>query len=428
MTSKNNIVYERSSLVENKNFKVNETYKRNSHFFKNSMFKGNIQNIQNNITPSERNSYLFGNSFSKGNIQNNVTPSERNTYLFGNNLGKIQNNVTPSGSSNLFEDNLGKGNIQNNVTPSGSSNLFEDNLGKGNIQNIQNNVTPSGSSNFFENNLGKIYNKPINLVNNLVQKSKKKYFWENVNEPSIWVSLLIPSYNTPKEFLISCINSIKEQFGTFGLEIVWINDSSNDVATNILVNLLETIIRPLKNCKLIYERLEENSGISNCLNYGVNLCSNEIIFRMDSDDIMKNHRIVKQLNFILSNPQCVMCGTNITAFEHVNGINSNISDSIHKNILTWEEYKKDPKDWILNHPTLCFKKSAILHVGNYNKELKLPFEDLDLELRILKNYGVVYNLNESLVLYRIHKGQVSNNNSEYSKSVKEIFIKTMTTS
>ena len=39
MTSKNNIVYERSSLVENKNFKVNETYKRNSHFFKNSMFK-----------------------------------------------------------------------------------------------------------------------------------------------------------------------------------------------------------------------------------------------------------------------------------------------------------------------------------------------------------------------------------------------------
>ena len=476
MTSKNNIVYERSSLVENKNFKVNETYKRNSHFFKNSMFKGNIQNIQNNITPSERNSYLFGNSFSKGNIQNNVTPSERNTYLFGNNLGKIQNNVTPSGSSNLFEDNLGKGNIQNNVTPSernsnlfgnnlgkgniqnnvtpsgssnlfednlgkgniqniqnnvtpsGSSNLFEDKLGKGNIQNIQNNVTPSGSSNFFENNLGKIYNKPINLVNNLVQKSKKKYFWENVNEPSIWVSLLIPSYNTPKEFLISCINSIKEQFGTFGLEIVWINDSSNDVATNILVNLLETIIRPLKNCKLIYERLEENSGISNCLNYGVNLCSNEIIFRMDSDDIMKNHRIVKQLNFILSNPQCVMCGTNITAFEHVNGINSNISDSIHKNILTWEEYKKDPKDWILNHPTLCFKKSAILHVGNYNKELKLPFEDLDLELRILKNYGVVYNLNESLVLYRIHKGQVSNNNSEYSKSVKEIFIKTMTTS
>ena len=406
MTSKNNIVYERSSLVENKNFKVNETYKRNSHFFKNSMFKGNIHNIQNNITPSERNSYLFGNSFSKGNIQNNVTPSERNTYLFGNNLGKIQNNVTPSGSSNLFEDNLGKGNIQN----------------------IQNNVTPSGSSNFFENNLGKIYNKPINLVNNLVQKSKKKYFWENVNEPSIWVSLLIPSYNTPKEFLISCINSIKEQFGTFGLEIVWINDSSNDVATNILVNLLETIIRPLKNCKLIYERLEENSGISNCLNYGVNLCSNEIIFRMDSDDIMKNHRIVKQLNFILSNPQCVMCGTNITAFEHVNGINSNISDSIHKNILTWEEYKKDPKDWILNHPTLCFKKSAILHVGNYNKELKLPFEDLDLELRILKNYGVVYNLNESLVLYRIHKGQVSNNNSEYSKSVKEIFIKTMTTS
>ena len=326
----------------------------------------------------------------------------------------IKRNINDRNS--LFENIVGK---VYNKPINDRNNVFENIVGK-----VYNNPI-NDRNNLFENILGKVYNKPININSNLDEKPKEKCFWENENEPSIWVSMLIPSYNTKKDFLIYCINSIKEQVGTFGLEIVWINDCSNHVNTNILVNLLDTIIKPLKNCKLIYERLEKNSGISFCLNYGVNLCSNEIIFRMDSDDIMKHDRITKQLNFIISNPNCVMCGTNITLFKFENGININISDSIHKNILTWEEYKRDPKDWILNHPTLCFKKTAILNIGNYNIDLKLPFEDLELELRVLKYYGTLYNLNESLVFYRIHNGQVSNNSSEYSKSIKETFIKTM---
>ena len=279
----------------------------------------------------------------------------------------------------------------------------------------------------FSNMLGKVHkpitldNKPISLHNN---KPEGKYFWEHENEPSIWVSVLIPSYNTKKEYLVSCIDSIKNQTGTFGLEVVWINDCSNDINTNILVELLDTIIKPLKNCKLLYERLDKNSGISFCLHYGVKICSNEIILRMDSDDIMKYDRIEKQINFINSVPSCVMCGTNITFFENDGGTNRYIRDSIHKNTLTWEEYKKNPKDWILNHPTLCFKKTAILNIGNYRENFTYPFEDLELELRVLKNYGILYNLNESLVFYRIHKNQITNNMKRYP-SLKKSLIQYM---
>jgi hypothetical protein len=77
---------------------------------------------------------------------------------------------------------------------------------------------------------------------------------------------------------------------------------------------------------------------------------------------------------------------------------------------------------------LCFKKSAILHVGNYNKELKLPFEDLELELRVLKTYGILYNLNESLVFYRIHTGQLSSKNSQQNELAKKALIQHMITS
>ena len=36
-------------------------------------------------------------------------------------------------------------------------------------------------------------------------------------------------------------------------------------------------------------------------------------------------------------------------------------------------------------------------------------EDYDLELRLLKKYGKVYSLNESLVYYRIHSNQLTFN-------------------
>jgi hypothetical protein len=146
---------------------------------------------------------------------------------------------------------------------------------------------------------------------------------------------------------------------------------------------------------------------------------------MDSDDIMKPDRIEKQLKFILSIPSCVMCGTNVTSFEYVNGIYNSISDSKHKNILTWNGYKNNPKSWILNHPTLCFKKSAILNVGNYREDFKYPFEDLELELRVLKVYGVLYNLTESLIFYRIHRDQISNKTSPEYELLKKSLIQHM---
>jgi glycosyltransferase involved in cell wall biosynthesis len=269
----------------------------------------------------------------------------------------------------------------------------------------------------MKNMFSRIYNKSNH------SPKKHKRFWEN--EPMYWVSLLIPSYNTNKEYLVDCINSIKEQIGNVGLEIVWINDCSNEVNTKILVHLLNSILLPLKNCKLVYKRLEQHRGISFCLNYGVKLCSNEIIFRFDSDDIMKYNRIIKQLKFINSTPNCFMCGSNITLFKYANKKYHVINDSTHKHILTWDEYKTNPSDWILNHPTLCFKKSYILNVGSYKDDFKYPFEDLDLELRVLKKYGVLYNLQESLVFYRVHEDQISRNMSPDLELLKNSLIQDM---
>jgi hypothetical protein len=146
---------------------------------------------------------------------------------------------------------------------------------------------------------------------------------------------------------------------------------------------------------------------------------------MDSDDIMYPDRIQKQLEFMSSNKNAICCGTNIQFFN-TDGVGQQTN---HPTKITWEEYKKQKLQWFMNHPTLCFRKSAVLSVGNYNIETNSAFEDLELELSLLKKYGALYNLPEVLLKYRIHSEQVTFNgrtSTPYWRERREKFIEEIT--
>lgn len=238
-------------------------------------------------------------------------------------------------------------------------------------------------------------------------------------EPREWISVLISSYNTRHKYIIECLESIKAQNGHFGIEIVWINDGSNSLSTNLLEKTLKIFKETTRFIKIIYKKWDDNMGLVYSLAKGVELCSNELIFRFDSDDIMNPDRIIKQLEYMKKHHDCVICGSNVVMFTIKNNekIMNNMTN--HKEILTLDEYIKNPSSWIANHPTLCFKKTAVLKVGNYNINNLLPCEDFDLELRLLKHYGKIYNIQENLVYYRIHDEQVTANGNTMKPDVIE---------
>jgi len=226
-----------------------------------------------------------------------------------------------------------------------------------------------------------------------------------------FVSVLIASFNTNNKYIKECIYSIQRQEGDFGIELVWINDGSDEEHTIFLEKELDEFKNTSIDDKIVYKKFEKNMGLSYCLHEGLLLCTNELIIRMDSDDIMTIYRIQIQIDFMKNNKDCVMCGSHMYLFKDELKEYTNIHNiSEHPNVLSWDEYIDNKvngkyKQWILNHPTLCFKKSAVIEVGNYNKNLRLPFEDLDLELRILRKYGVVHNIPYFLLYYRIHDNQ-----------------------
>ena len=222
------------------------------------------------------------------------------------------------------------------------------------------------------------------------------------------VSVLISSLNTKANYIQECLESIKHQIGYFNMEIVWINDGSDTLHTSILKKKIEIFTKTCRFVTMNYYDNKENEGIGYTLNMGVTKCKHDIIIKMDSDDIMVPNRIMTQLNYMNTNPDVKICGGQVQMFDDKR---NNRGVSNHPSI-TWEQYKANPNHWFINHPTVCYRKSAIIEAGNYDKNLKQMCEDFELELRMLKTHGYIYNFPEVLLNYRLHDKQVTYNGGE----------------
>ncbi len=222
--------------------------------------------------------------------------------------------------------------------------------------------------------------------------------------PTETVSILISSYNTNCQYIVQCLNSIKNQIGHYHMEIVWINDGSDALNTTLLKRALDYFTSTTRFVTVVYHENETNMGIGATLAKGVHLCTHDIILKMDSDDIMKEDRVKTQLEFMKANPHVHICGGQIGMFR--DSPNAIVNTTSHKS-LTWDEYKKHPSHWFINHPTVCYRKQSVLDAGNYNKDFREMAEDFDLELRMLKTHKYIHNLDQILVYYRLHQNQVT---------------------
>ena len=124
-------------------------------------------------------------------------------------------------------------------------------------------------------------------------------------------------------------------------------------------------------------QLEKNMGLGKALNIGLENCKNELVARMDSDDISVNNRIELQLKEFEKNSELVLCGTNISEFyESIdNIIGSRNVPSEYVQIIEFSK-KRNP----FNHPSVMFKKNIVKEVGSYSEKYHLlPRERLLIE-------------------------------------------------
>ena len=98
------------------------------------------------------------------------------------------------------------------------------------------------------------------------------------------ISVLIPFYNTKFEYFKECLESIENQTFKLFIEIIIINDGSNEESMIQVNKYLDMLNSRYKKYKIF--NLNKNYGIQYALNIGLVKCSYNFVARMDADDIM----------------------------------------------------------------------------------------------------------------------------------------------
>ena len=192
------------------------------------------------------------------------------------------------------------------------------------------------------------------------------------------------------EYFVATMDSILEQT-LQPEEILLVKDGP---LTEELDGLIDEYNQQLGEQFTIYS-LKENQGLGIALAKGVEQCRNNLIARMDTDDIMAANRLEVQYELFKSQPQLAIVGSDIIEFEGTLDyvLGTRVVPKTNEEIRIFSK-RRNP----FNHMTVMFKKEAIISSGNYQP--LNGFEDYYLWVRVLKNGYQALNISEKLVYAR----------------------------
>jgi glycosyltransferase involved in cell wall biosynthesis len=204
-------------------------------------------------------------------------------------------------------------------------------------------------------------------------------------------SVLMSVYDKEKpEHLKAALESIWNTQTLLPSEIILVEDGVLTSELDEVIHQFQSIA-PLKICKL-----DKNVGLGHALAKGLNLCSNELVARMDSDDISSSDRFEKQIRQMIDHPELDILGTNIAEFNiHKDKICS--KRRLPSQLSEIKSFAKIRNP--LNHVTVLFKKSAVIRAGNYKPFI--GYEDYYLWIRMLQKGSKFGNISEDLVFVRV---------------------------
>lgn len=207
-------------------------------------------------------------------------------------------------------------------------------------------------------------------------------------------SVLMSVYrNDREEWLREAIESVANQ-SLPPDEIVLVVDGPVPEGLDKEISILEQELDGL----LRVHRLRENKGLGLALREGMELVSNDIVARMDSDDVSVPERFELQIPYMAARPDLGVLGAQIEEF-----------DDLTREPIGAREVPRDGRGikafmrrrCPFNHMTVVLRKSMVENAGGYRDWPQN--EDYDLWIRMSESGSSFANLPEMLVKVRVNK-------------------------
>lgn len=217
-----------------------------------------------------------------------------------------------------------------------------------------------------------------------------------MEDKSIGLTIVMPAFNAAR-FIHETLQSISEQqFKNWRLIVI--DDASTDNTWEIIQEWSN------KDARILGIQNPNNMKVAKTMNFGISLVDTPYFARVDSDDVLLPHHFLRLVEHLDKNENIDICGTQVITIN-------NKGEFQRK----WN-YETDPI-WIkISSLFACpFLQSSVLMrtkvinaLGGYREEMEL-IEDYELWIRALQKFNAA-NLPEYTIKYRIHEGNMSENN------------------
>jgi glycosyltransferase involved in cell wall biosynthesis len=228
------------------------------------------------------------------------------------------------------------------------------------------------------------------------------------------VSVIIPLFNK-EDFIEATIKSVIEQ-SYENLELILVDDSSSDTS---FIRASELVYSHKHRFARVQIETRKNTGQAAARNDGIRKSKGEFVAFLDADDIWHPHKIARQVNFLINNPEFDLVFCNYFMFS---------SSVKYFKAVNLAPIEKKVKSWLLTtgyggllESTGLVRRSALLNQGGFDPALQMC-GGLDLAYRFssVKKAGCVKNY---LCGYRVTPGGWHNNKSDLVYSYSKLFEK-----
>ncbi|MCD1216807.1 glycosyl transferase 2 family protein [Vibrio cholerae] len=165
---------------------------------------------------------------------------------------------------------------------------------------------------------------------------------------------------------------------------------------------------------------ESNLGLSKALNILIDKVmlneDVEFIARMDADDIARNKRIKRQVEFLIENPDIDICGTSCREFGASFALEEKHLPITHQELLDFSIVRCP-----FIHPSVMFRRRVFETGIRYPTDTALT-EDMALWFELLVSGFKFANINEVLLDYRLNENTIKRRKG-MDKALSEVKIR-----
>ncbi len=223
--------------------------------------------------------------------------------------------------------------------------------------------------------------------------------------PEPHVSILLPVRNEER-FLPAALDSMfRQTFSSW--ELVAVDDGSTDATPAILAEaaLGDRRVRVIQS---------PGRGLVPALNAGLAVCRAPLVARMDGDDISHPRRLEKQAALLDTNPAIGLVACAFRGFpRHGVGTGMLAYEAWQNTLVSHDRIVRDIfVESPFVHPSVMFRKDAVLSVGGYRRMDWA--EDYDLWLRLAAAGVLFARLKQSLFFWRERPERATRTLPEYT--------------